>query len=67
MPPFFLACLDELALEAFAWVPLHYGGATLPLPYWLEYECELLTLIGCGGARAVGFGVASFLAVVFFI
>ena len=63
----FLVCVDELALETLAWVPLRYGGATLFLPYWLEYERELLTLIRCGGTRVVGFRVASFLAVVFFI
>ena len=63
----FFVRVDELTLDTFAWVPLHYGGNALLLSYRLEYERELLPLIGGGGARVVGFRVASFLAVVFFI
>ena len=44
----------------------HYGGNALLLSYWLEYERKLLPLVW-RGARVVGFRVASFLAVVFFI
>lgn len=62
----FLVRIDELTLDAFAWIPLHYGGTTLLLSYWLEYECELLPLVR-RGVCIVGFGVASFLVVVFFI
>ena len=63
----FLVRIDGLTLDAFAWVPLHYGK-TMPLllSYWLEYERELLPLVR-RGACVVGFRVASFLAVVFFI